>query len=57
MSAAKKKATAKGSVRFKDLKASKNPKGGFSWGVGMKYTPSITNGTITDGTITGNLKI
>jgi len=32
MASAKKKAGAKPSVKFRDLKSKKNPKGGFSWG-------------------------
>jgi hypothetical protein len=36
MASAKKKATAKTVVKFRDLKSKKNPKGGLQWGVGLK---------------------
>lgn len=43
MTPAKKKATAKPAMKFKDLKSKKNPKGGFQWGVGRGIT-SLTAG-------------
>jgi hypothetical protein len=44
LDSAKKKATAKPSVKFKDLKSKANPKGGFQWGVGRGITSPTAEG-------------
>ncbi len=50
MTSAKKKATAKPGVKFKDLKSKKDPKGGFQWGVGRGITSQA--GPVLDKTST-----